>query len=64
MGKSTGFGAMERTISWVTIPGADTPMNTSAPFIAAASPPRVTSGHVSSASSFRTGSFSKPGRPG
>ncbi len=64
MGRSTGSLAMERTMSWVTIPGADTPMNTSAPFIAAAIPPWVTSGLVSSASSLRTGSLSRPGRPG
>ena len=64
MGKSTASFAMERTMSCVTIPGADTPMNTSAPFIASASPPWVTSGRVSSASSMRTGSFSRPGRPG
>ena len=64
MGNRMGSFAMERTMSWVTSPGADTPMNTSAPLRAAASPPPVTAGLVMSASSARAGSFSRPGRPG
>ena len=39
---------MEATISWETMPGADTPMKMSAPFMASASVPVFPSGLVTS----------------
>ena len=37
MAKTIGFGAMLRTMSGVTVPPAERPMKTSAPFIASVS---------------------------
>ena len=47
--KSMGLSAMDLTISSVTIPGADAPINTSAPFIASARVPLTSSVFVISA---------------
>ena len=61
MGSTMGFSAMEATISSVTIPGAETPINMSAPLNASASDPLLCSLFVISAISLCAGfSFSSP----
>ena len=61
MGNRMGLGAMERTISSVTAPGEDTPMNTSAPFSTSAREPALRSRLVRAAISSFTGL--RPSRP-
>ena len=48
MANTMASGFMEATISWETVPGADTPMKTSALFMASASVPVSPSGLVMS----------------
>ena len=56
-----GSGAIERTISGVTVPGADTPMNTSAPRMTCSSVPDTFS-RLEMAAISRLLSF-RPSRP-
>ena len=63
MGKRMGSPAIERTISAVSSPGAETPTKRSAPTSASFSPPR-TVGRVRSASSARARFSARSLRPG